>query len=161
MTGSNFPSRDPADSGWGEHGGVNRKEKRGGRIVTNERLCVWACAGMCALVCVWESAGVCIPQLPLSRRGLKCMHLSLLLGKTSIHGYLPNQSGVNVDVGACFIHLYMCVCVSCSVWRFFHVCRYCLFPFGSDLFLVSVILISEPALSLCDCEHTSGIIRWM
>jgi len=28
MTGGNFPSRDPADSGWGEHGGVNRKKKQ-------------------------------------------------------------------------------------------------------------------------------------
>lgn len=52
MTGGNFPSRDPADSGWGEHGGVNRKKKiRGGWIVINERLCMWACAGMWVRVC--------------------------------------------------------------------------------------------------------------
>lgn len=63
-------------------------------------------------VCVCEKVQVCVfSQLPLGRRGLQLMHLSLLLGKTSIHGYLHTQSGVNVDVGACFIHV--CACVVC------------------------------------------------
>lgn len=95
---------------------------------------------------------MCISQLPLGRRGLKCMHLSLLLGKTSIHGYLHIQSGVNVDVGACFIHLYVCVlrCVMCGSFMFVATVLY---PFGSDLFLVSVIWILEPASPLYDCEQ--------
>lgn len=53
-------------------------------------------------VCVCECAGMCVLS---GRRGLQRMHSSLLLGKTSIHGYLHIQSGVNVDVGARFIHV--------------------------------------------------------
>lgn len=103
-----FSLQGPCWFGLGGGWGRKQEEKtRGGWIVTNERLCVWACAGMC----VCENVQVCVFfQLPLSRRGLQRMHLSLLLGKTSIHGYLHIQSGVNVDVGACFIHVCVCVC---------------------------------------------------
>jgi len=67
-------------------------------------------------VCVCEKVQVCVfSQLPLGRRGLQ-LHLSLLLGKTRIHGYLHTQSGVNVDVGACFIHVCVCVCVY-AMWE--------------------------------------------
>lgn len=68
---------------------------------------------------------------------------------------LSNQVLMLMLVPVSFI--YMCVCRVMCASSFMFVATV-LFPVGSDLFLVSVILISEPALLLCDCEYISRMI---